>query len=189
MSFTVGGAPEGVSLGDCQADYRYDGSIACLILGATQTAKGAAFRMSLFIATFGATWVNINTRISLVILSLSKTRTKASEPNFNGLDLLPPNRPSNTCNDSNHRSEDVTKRKVFLPKRTLTAKAIPKMDNDRVERVAAELDTRDDARGDVEKGSPRTSGTNSDSVPAGRRINEFTLRGKVASADGAPKGW
>jgi len=78
---------------------------------------------------------------------------------------------------------------VFLLKRTLTAETVPEMDNDQVGRVAAELDTRDGARGDVEKRNPGTWGTGSDSVPAGRRINEFTLRGEVASADGVPKGW
>lgn len=37
-------APEGVSLGDCRADYCYDGHVAYLISGTTQAAKGAAFR-------------------------------------------------------------------------------------------------------------------------------------------------
>lgn len=66
---------------------------------------------------------------------------------------------------------------------------MPKMDNDRVGHVVAELDAQDNARGDVERESPGTSRSGSDSVLAGRRINEFTLRGEVASADGAPKGW
>jgi len=72
-----------------------------------------------------------------------------------------------------------------LRKRMLTAKVMPEIDNDQVKHVAAEPDTRGDARGDVEKGSPGALGPAVIAYPRRETNNEFALRGEVASVDGA----